>query len=290
MLGVPPCLGCASEVRPDARPTLSPGGAVCRRSRWRGLPASYRSWAGASVAGAASSTSYAASQTLHLSVPAGSRPAARPRRLLRRARACSSTRNMYQGLVQYKPGTASARARPLAGHQLDDLPEQADLHVPAAPGRDLPRRHAFHLGRHRAELRPAGGGQRRPGLHGRPTSASVPTPGPLHGRDHPEDSRTPPSSTTWPRPTARPWRARRHWPPTPGSDNDQTYLQTHDIGTGPYTLDRGQGRRDVPAEGLPAVLGPQALLHDDQHARDRQPLDRGDRVQRRPARRASCTT
>jgi peptide/nickel transport system substrate-binding protein len=45
-----------------------------------------------------------------------------------------------------------------------------------------------------------------------------------------------------------------------GSDHDQAYLRTHDLGTGPYELTEARVG-SLPAQGVPSVLGSQAILH-----------------------------
>ena len=53
--------------------------------------------------------------------------------------------NIYQGLVQYEPGTAQRLISPGSGHQLDGFERRPHLHVPIAQGRAVPRRHAVQL-------------------------------------------------------------------------------------------------------------------------------------------------
>ena len=40
-----------------------------------------------------------------------------------------------------------------------------------------------------------------------------------------------------------------------GTDHDQKYITTHDLGTGPYTLDQGAGRSGVRDEGVRRLVG-----------------------------------
>ncbi len=47
-----------------------------------------------------------------------------------------------------------------------------------------------------------------------------------------------------------------------GTDNAQNYLTNHDLGTGPYTLTDARGRLEVRDGGVPRLLGPQAVLRE----------------------------
>ena len=111
------------------------------------------------------------------------------------------TTNTYEGLLTYKAGTATPTLEPALATELDGVGGQQGLHLQAAPGRDVPRRDAVHLGCRQAVLRPAPGGQPGPGLHGSDV-ASVVTQGDYKVTITLKDA-TPRSSPTWPRRTAR---------------------------------------------------------------------------------------
>ena len=72
------------------------------------------------------------------------------------------TTNPYEGLLQYKGGHRQARIRAAAGHRVDRVARQQGVHLQAARGREVPRRHAVHLGRGQGVVRPAAGRQRGP--------------------------------------------------------------------------------------------------------------------------------
>ena len=76
------------------------------------------------------------------------------------------TRNLYQGLLQYKSDTANKVVEPQLATSWSVSKDGLDLHVPPPPRRRLSRWDTLHVGRHRPGLRAPGGRGRRAGLHG----------------------------------------------------------------------------------------------------------------------------
>ncbi len=193
------------------------------------------------------------------------------------------TRNMYQGLLQYKADTPKRVLEP----------ELATSWTISKDGLvyTFQLRHGvtFHDGTPFTSAAIAPDFARRTAVNGGPAYmvsdvASVQTPNPYEAVI---TLKTP--NTAFLDYLASPYGPAMESPTAlaanAGTDNDQTYLQTHDIGTGPYTLTEAKVGVMYQLKAYPAVLGPQAVLHDGQPARHRQPLDRGDRVQHGPDRR-----
>ncbi len=113
------------------------------------------------------------------------------------------TRNMYEGLLTYKPGTANRVIEPELATSWTISQERSHLHLPASTGCDVPRRHSIQLVGHCPRLRPSTGRQRRAGLHGGGRQVSG-DPRAIYGRSSRSMHPTRPSWTTWPPPTDQP--------------------------------------------------------------------------------------
>jgi peptide/nickel transport system substrate-binding protein len=164
------------------------------------------------------------------------------------------TRNMYQGLLNYKPGTA---ARVL-------VPDLATSWTVSKDGLvyTFQLRHGvlFHDGTPFTSAAIAPDFARRTAVNGGPAYmvsdvASVATPNPYEAvitLKTPNtaflDFMAAPYGPAMMSPTALAANA--------GSDNDQTYLQTHDIGTGPYTLTEAKVGVMYQMKAFPQYWGP----------------------------------
>ena len=185
-------------------------------------------------------------------LPPGSRPATRPRRLLRR-RGPPPHPQPLRGPGQVPVGHGQPGDRPVAGHELGHLQRGDDLHVPATPGR------LFHDGTpfNSSAIEPSF--QRRTAVNGGPAYmvagvASVQTPSPY----------TAVINLTTPNTAFLDYLASSYGPmmesPTAlaanaGTDHDQTYLQTHDVGTGPYTLTQAKVGVSYQMQAFPQYWG-----------------------------------
>ncbi len=144
------------------------------------------------------------------------------------------TRNMYEGLVQYQPGTADRKVIPSLATTWTISPNGLTYTFQLRPGVKFHDGTAFTS----AAVEPSFA--RRAAVDGGPAYMvngikSVATPGPY----------TVVITLSQPSTSFLDYLAAAYGPvmesPTAlaahaGSDHDQTYLQTHDIGTGPYTL------------------------------------------------------
>ena len=75
-----------------------------------------------------------------------------------------------------------------------------------------------------------------------------------------------------------------------GTDNDEKYLQTHDIGTGPYTLTKAAVGQGYEMKAFPGWWGPKAVLPDRRDAGHLRPDRRRRSSSTRVTSTRSCTT
>ena len=146
----------------------------------------------------------------------------------------SVTTSVYEGLVRYKPN--STEIEPALADELDGLARRHDLHVQAPPGREVPRRHRARLGRGQGQLQAPHRRELGARLHARRRRPA--TRRPTHRRSS-SRSKNPVSAV--PRLPRRALRAEGGEPDgarrtTAGTDFAQSYLKTHDAGTGPFTI------------------------------------------------------
>ena len=99
-------------------------------------------------------------------LPAGSGTAAGPRHLLRRAGSAADDQHL-RGSAAVQGGHRQAGAGTASRHRVDGVAGQQGVHLQAPRGREVPRRHAVHLGGGQGVLRPPARRQPGTGLHGR---------------------------------------------------------------------------------------------------------------------------
>ena len=187
------------------------------------------------------------------------------------------TRNLYEGLVQYQPGTANRVVIPSLATSWTISPNGLTYTFQLRQGVK------FHDGTSFTSAAVEPSFARRAAVNGGPAYmvsdiSSVTAPGPYSVAIHLKQPNTAfldyLASAYGPvmeSPTALAAHA--------GSDHAQTYLQTHDIGTGPYTLTAAKVGVKYQLQAYPGYWGSQAVLHHGQPPGHRRPLDRGDPVQ-----------
>ena len=151
------------------------------------------------------------------------------------------------------------------------LDRQQDVHVPAAPQREVHRRHPVQLRSHGLLDEASPRRQRRPRVHGQ-ADRKLETSNP-NARDPSQEAAgaVPGRAGIAVRPTSDQPDARQG---ARGDDNGQKWLANHCAGTGPYTLakaDPGKATRSLPTR----TTGGQAVLQDGQHARHAELLHAG---------------
>ena len=147
--------------------------------------------------------------------------------------------NAYEGLVQYKNNTDQVEIAPRLAESWEVNPDHDRVHVPPAQGREVPRRHAVH---------------RPPPSTSRSSAASRSRAVRRIWSRRSRASRRPTTYTAVitlnaaelgvPDYLASPFGPKMESPDglkaNAGSDDAQTYLSTHDLGTGPYELTTAQ--------------------------------------------------
>jgi peptide/nickel transport system substrate-binding protein len=165
------------------------------------------------------------------------------------------TRNMYEGLVQYQPGTANRAIVPSLATSWTISPNGLTYTFQLRPGVK------FHDGTPFTSAAVEPSFARRAAVDGGPAYMvsgikSVATPGPY----------TVVITLSQPSTSFLDYLAAAYGPvmesPTAlgahaGSDHDQTYLQTHDIGTGPYTLTEAKVGVSYQLQAFPGYWGSQ---------------------------------
>jgi peptide/nickel transport system substrate-binding protein len=165
------------------------------------------------------------------------------------------TRNMYEGLVQYQPGTADRQVIPSLATSWTTSPDGLTYTFQLRQGVK------FHDGTPFTSAAVKPSFARRAAVDGGPAYMvsgikSVATPAPY----------TVVVTLSQPSTSFLDYLASAYGPvmesptalvPHAGSDHDQTYLQTHDIGTGPYTLTQAKVGVSYQLQAFPGYWGPQ---------------------------------
>ena len=159
--------------------------------------------------------------------------------------------SVYEGLVAYKPELDRVRAR--ARRQLDGLARRQDVHVQAAPEREVPRRHDDELGRGQVDFKRRTEGEPRARVHARRRHVDA------HAR--PADVRRAPrrAGERVPRLPRGAVRTEGREPDDPDRARGQglraELAEDHDAGTGPYTISKFDDRLEVRAHRASTATG-----------------------------------
>ena len=163
------------------------------------------------------------------------------------------TRNLYEGLVQYQPGTADRKIIPSLATSWtispDGLTYTFQLHQGVT----------FHDGTPFTSAAVAPSFARRAAVNGGPAYmvsgvAGVTTPGPytvVIKLKQPDSAFLDYLASAYGPVMESPTALAAH----AGSDHSQTWLQTHDVGTGPYTLTQAKVGVSYQLEAYPAYWG-----------------------------------
>lgn len=163
------------------------------------------------------------------------------------------TRNMYEGLVQYQPGTADRKIIPSLATSWTISPDGLTYTFQLRQGVK------FHDGTPFTSAAVAPSFARRAAVNGGPAYMvsgikSVTTPGPytvVIALSQPNTSFLDYLAAAYGPVMESPTALAAH----AGSDHDQTYLQTHDIGTGPYTLTQAKVGVSYQLQAFPGYWG-----------------------------------
>jgi peptide/nickel transport system substrate-binding protein len=164
------------------------------------------------------------------------------------------TRNMYEGLVQYQPGTANRVIIPDLATSWTESPDGLTYTFQLRQGV------LFHDGTPFTSAAVEPSFARRAAVGGGPAYmvsdvASVTTPGPytvVIKLKTPETAFLDYLASAYGPVMESPTALAAH----AGSDHDQTYLQTHDIGTGPYILTEAKVGVAYQLQAFPRYWGP----------------------------------
>jgi peptide/nickel transport system substrate-binding protein len=165
------------------------------------------------------------------------------------------TRNMYEGLVQYQPGTADRTVIPSLATSWTISPDGLTYTFQLRQGVK------FHDGTPFTSAAVKPSFARRAAVDGGPAYMvsgikSVVTPGPytvVITLSQPSTSFLDYLASAYGPVMESPTALAAH----AGSDHDQTYLQTHDIGTGPYTLTEAKVGVSYQLQAFPGYWGSQ---------------------------------